>query len=61
MTWVTQVRIYIAPRRRDYVKGVAYTIKLTPLYEIPKDKWRPAMGRVFVETGIANEVYTDRV
>jgi hypothetical protein len=55
MTRVTHVRIYVSPRRRNFVRGVAHTIKIIPPDETPEGRWRSAMGKVFVGTDMAEE------
>jgi hypothetical protein len=52
MTRVTHVRIYVAPGRRNFMRGVAHTIKITPPDETLEDRRRYAMGKVFVGTDI---------
>jgi hypothetical protein len=46
MTRVTQVRIYVAPKRRNFVKGVAHTIKLTPLKLNTRGKTKVLHGKI---------------
>jgi hypothetical protein len=45
MKRVIQVRIYVSPRQRKFMKGASHTIKMIPPDETLEDKWMFAMGK----------------